>query len=125
MKVHHDQLMAFVTSLRIARCGPDIAVFKDDRVRRAATHMEEEMSATYQKPFLAGVCVLVLGLVTGAQPSFAGPHGGGGGMGGGMGMGAGGMGFGGASASHFDTHGSLNTNGPNAVDRDRGLDRAE
>ena len=32
---------------------------------------------------------------------------------------------GGASASHMSSQGLANTNGPNAVDRDKGLDRAE
>ena len=32
---------------------------------------------------------------------------------------------GGASASHMSSQGVANTNGPNAVDRDKGLDRAE
>jgi len=59
------------------------------------------------------------------------------GMGGGMGTGAGigGFGarstgsargqFGGASGSHLSAQGSANTNGPNALDRDTGLDRAQ
>ncbi len=46
----------------------------------------------------------------------------GGGMGGGMG--GGGMG-GGMSGSHMSQEGMANTNGPNAADRDKGLDRAE
>ena len=32
---------------------------------------------------------------------------------------------GGASASHMSAQGKANTNGPNAADRDKGLDRAE
>ena len=60
-----------------------------------------------------------------------------GGIGGGVsaGAGAGGFGantmgstnghFGGLSGSHISTQGSANTNGPNALDRDTGLDRAQ
>ena len=60
-----------------------------------------------------------------------------GGIGGGVsaGAGAGGFGantmgstsghFGGLSGSHISTQGSANTNGPNAMDRDTGLDRAQ
>ena len=55
------------------------------------------------------------------------------GMGGGAGPGAmgahanGGAGatFGGQSSGHINAQGSLNTNGPNATDRDLGRDRAE
>ena len=57
----------------------------------------------------------------------------GGGVGGGVGaggFGASGMGsasghFGGLSDSHISAQGSANTNGPNASDRDTGLDRAQ
>ncbi len=66
-----------------------------------------------------------------ATPALA--RGVGGGMGGGIGaggFGASGMGsasghFGGLSSSHISTQGSANTNGPNASDRDMGLDRAQ
>jgi len=69
-----------------------------------------------------------------ADPSFARP-GMGGGMGGGFGI-SGGMGgfgahamgssqLGGFSGSHISAQGSANTNGPNALDRDTGLDRAQ
>ena len=38
---------------------------------------------------------------------------------------AGGGASGGQSSGHVDAHGTLNTNGPNAADRDFGRDRAE
>ena len=44
------------------------------------------------------------------------------GVGGGVGAGVGGMGA--QSNAHISTQGSLNTNGPNATDRDFGRDRA-
>lgn len=57
---------------------------------------------------------LVLALAAGS--AFArGPGGGAGGMGG--------MG-GGQSSQHFSEQGMANTNGPNAADRDKGLERA-
>lgn len=67
------------------------------------------------------------------SPTLARGVGGGGGMGGGIGaggFGARGMGsasghLGGLSGSHISTQGSANTNGPNASDRDTGLDRAQ
>jgi hypothetical protein len=62
--------------------------------------------------------VAVTALVALAAPAFA--RGGGGGGAGGMGANAGGM-----SESHISSQGSLNTNGPNATDRDTGLARAE
>lgn len=43
----------------------------------------------------------------------------------GGGMGHGGDTMGGKSASHFSSQGLQNTNGPNAADRDRGLERAQ
>lgn len=42
----------------------------------------------------------------------------------GMGAGAGMSGFGGQSSTHIGAQGGLNTNGPNAADRDFGRDRA-
>jgi hypothetical protein len=45
--------------------------------------------------------------------------------GGGIGAGASVGGMGGQSNAHISTQGSLNTNGPNAADRDFGRDRAE
>jgi hypothetical protein len=72
----------------------------------------------------AGACALALGLIAaGTQQSFA--HGPGGR--GGVGMGAGGgLGFNDASAGHFNNNdGRANTNGPNALDRDTGIGRAQ
>jgi hypothetical protein len=69
-------------------------------------------------------------LTLGANPGWA-AHGmgGGGNMGGGAGMmgahAGGGATFGGQSSNHINAQGSLNTNGPNATDRDFGRDRAE
>ena len=89
---------------------------------------------------------IVLAIATAIVPtslSFARGAGGGGSMGGGMGAssshggttnhsGAGttnnsstNSGFGGNSSTHISTQGAANTNGPNAVDRDFGKDRAE
>ncbi|MBV9043594.1 MAG: hypothetical protein JO294_00600 [Alphaproteobacteria bacterium] len=42
----------------------------------------------------------------------------------GNGNGGGHMGFGGMSGSHISEHGAFNSNGPNAVDREFGRDRA-
>ena len=69
-----------------------------------------------------------------AEPGLARPGmGGGGGLGMGASMGGfsthsmGGVNgqFGGSSGSHISAQGSANTNGPNAVDRDTGLERAQ
>ena len=43
----------------------------------------------------------------------------------GGGHGAGGHGFGGDSAAHLGAQGVGNSNGPNALDRDKGLERAQ
>lgn len=66
-------------------------------------------------PILIAACLL--GLATGS--AFA--RGGGGGGPGGMG---GGPLSGGASAPHLSPQGARNSNGPNALDRDKGLGRA-
>lgn len=69
--------------------------------------------------------IAIAGALTGlaAAPALAGPHGGGGGPG--MGGMAGLHGdFGGLSASHMSAFGLANTNGPAAMDRDFGKDRA-
>ena len=58
--------------------------------------------------------VLLLGLLSGLS-IFAYAHGGS----------AGGGNAGGMSSSHISSHGLSNTNGPNALDRDRGRTRAE
>lgn len=55
-----------------------------------------------------------------ASPVMARGGSGGAGMGAGAGMG----GLGGQPSAHISTQGSLNTNGPNATDRDFGRDRA-
>lgn len=62
-------------------------------------------------------------LLAGASlAAFAAPHGGGGGApGGGVSAGT----PGGMSAGHMSATGLANTNGPQAADREKGLDRAE
>ncbi|HEX8986852.1 MAG TPA: hypothetical protein VF816_02745 [Rhodocyclaceae bacterium] len=56
--------------------------------------------------------------MTASSLALARGGGGGGGMGGGMGMG-------GMSSSRMSSEGMANTNGPDAADRDKGLQRAE
>jgi hypothetical protein len=78
---------------------------------------------------LMAAATLAAFMTLGAHPGFAR------GAGGGMGAGAGAMGsqaggsangnFGGQSGGHVNAQGTLNTNGPNATDRDFGRDRAE
>jgi hypothetical protein len=99
------------------------------------------------KKLAATAGAVLLGISALAAPALAGPGGGhGAGMGGGMGGGVGG-GFGssmgsaqmssgiavtrpttpsgGMSSGNMSTEGAANTNGPSAMDRDTGLDRAE
>lgn len=79
-------------------------------------------------PKLVMLAVAALFAAALASPVLAHPGGGaGGGMGGGAGMGAGmntGMNPGGMSSAHMSTEGMMNTNGPDASDRDTGTAHA-
>ena len=70
---------------------------------------------------------LVVAALVAAGGSVAYARGGGGMGGGGMGgeMSGGGMSGGGMSGGHMSQEGMANTNGPDAADRDKGMDRAE
>lgn len=67
------------------------------------------MTVTTSRLMIAGAFALA-GAIAFSQPGFA--------------QGKGGANAGGSSAGHLSTQGHINSNGPNAIDRDKGLDRA-
>lgn len=74
--------------------------------------------------FLPALLAGAFGIALAVVPASALAHGGG--HGGGMGQSNSSMGgFGGNSMGHISSQGLANTNGPNAADRDMGLERAE
>ena len=85
--------------------------------------MSAYISAAPRRAFTRALALGVTIVGLSAGPLLAGPHGGGGGAGVGGMSGVNGS-FGGMSASHMSTMGMAHTNGPNAADRDFGMDRA-